>query len=87
MRLHCNLLVYKDVRIIASPLLFICASRLKQIVREDNRLRTACTDASQNASSGGAEGRLQLELSDLRVEEAALTSEVEAAEQRVRRYT
>lgn len=57
----------------------------EQIVREDNRLRAACTNASQSAFGGGTEERLQIDLSDLRAEEAATRSDVEVAGLKIQR--
>lgn len=59
---------------------------LRQIVFEDTRLRAACTEATRCPTGGGVEERLQLELSDLLAQEAAMQSEVNSAESRVERY-
>lgn len=53
---------------------------------EDARLRAACTEAIRCPTGGGAEERLQLELSDLLAQEAAMQSEVNSADSRVERY-
>lgn len=52
---------------------------------EDTRLRAACTEATRFLTGGGVEERLQLELSDLLAQKAAMQSEVNSAESRVER--